>query len=676
MSEFTLKPPQEPPSWSHTPEQILSLAKETIESMHALRTRVAELPRDARSFSAVFIPLAEAEARLETIKDPLTFYQHVSPSKELRDASTAAEGLFRDAAVEESMRVDVFNAIQGTADSIQSIEKENNPEAERLVQKMLRDGKRAGLALPQDLKKELSRICLEFLKNFSGENGTIEFSLEELEGIPKDVLSGYKILSGENGATDLYSVSFKAPDIIPVFKFASTPETRRRALAAYDDRLSINEPLFTRAMDLRRRLATLLGYKTWADFVTEDKMVKSADNAFKFLDDVLQRLMPVGIKDKKALLALKKEEHKERGYHYDEQLYAWDYQYYIRKFTEKTLSLDDSLIREYFPVAVVVRSILNIYQDLLGVKFQEMQGETWHPDVQLFSVWDNDAKDKKDFLGYCYLDILPRGSKFPHAAVWHLIPGYEISPNGDRQYPVCAIVANVAKDTPDRPALMRHSEVVTFFHEMGHVFHGLLSRTRFSRFHGTAVANDFVEAPSKMLENWCWEPRVLKKMSSHYKTKEPLSDDLIDKLTQGRNTNVGLFYLRQGFFGMFDLRAHTSQAEENYMALWNNLRQEISLLQNDEKFVCGQGAFGHLFGGYEAGYYGYMYALVFATDMYRTVFKENPLDPKLGKLYRDKILLPGGSRDEAESLMDFLGREPTSDAFLEDLLGMKPFTTS
>ena len=220
---------------------------------------------------------------------------------------------------------------------------------------------------------------------------------------------------------------------------------------------------------------------------------------------------------------MKKKEHEEKGLPFDGEFYLWDYRYYDRKFIETSLDLDDMLVKEYFPVTVVVPAILEIYQKLLGVKFEERKGETWHPgtlalciylpvigitssllsEVQQFAVWEQDAKDETDFLGYCYLDLFPRGmfpvpmsplgcavptlppaSKYSHAAVWPLLAGHDLSA-GKRGYPIAAMVANLAKPTPNKPALMRHDDVVTFFHEMGHVFHGLLSRTKFARFHGT-----------------------------------------------------------------------------------------------------------------------------------------------------------------------------------------------
>lgn len=242
--------------------------------------------------------------------------------------------------------------------------------------------------------------------------------------------------------------------------------------------------------------------------------------ALQFLDDLEKKLKPVGIKDRETLLALKQKDHTERGLPFDGNFYIWDYRFYDRKYIESSLDLDDMLVKEYFPVSVVVPAIITIYQNLLGVRFETINGSTWHPgmflpgsymcghrtltiDVQQYSVWEKDATDESGFIGYCYLDLFPRGkidlfglcsnccylltclteSKYSHAAVWPIFSGYSL-PNGKRSYPLAAMVANLAKSTPDKPALMRHDDVVTFFHEMGHVFHGLLSRTRFARFHG------------------------------------------------------------------------------------------------------------------------------------------------------------------------------------------------
>ncbi|KAI6016480.1 hypothetical protein BKA83DRAFT_4336729 [Pisolithus microcarpus] len=679
----SLTPPQNPPRWDHTPEEVVRLMKDAITKYKSVSDEVAALPSIECNFNTA--RLADAEARFDVVAEPLTFYQNVAMSKELRDSSTQAEQLQRDFGVEESMRLDVFQAKIAAEKNLHETGafEELTSEQQRLVKKMVLDGKRAGLALPEEdrtqlmaLQKELSQVVVEFMRNFNEEDGHVTFTRDELEGVPEDVTSGYT--KRAEGDKEVYDVTFKTPDIFPVFRFAVSPTTRQKAYDAHESRLAINVPLLERALDLRRRIASVLGYKTWADYVTEVKMVKTGDFAQTFVDDLEAKLRPVGIKEREILLALKKDEHEKHGFPFDGEFYIWDYRkaffrwlhrYYDRLLVEKTLSLDDSVVKEYFPVSVVIPTILSIYQNLLGVKFVEITGEkkTFGIPVQQYAVWERDANDDPAFVGYCYLDLFPRTAKYSHAAVWGLLPGYDF-PSGDRHYPLTAMVANLAKPTPERPALMRHDDVTTFFHEMGHVFHGLLSRTQYSRFHGTAVARDFVEAPSQMLENWCWERKVLEKMSSHYENQVPLSPDLIEKIIQSRYVNVGLFYLRQLFFAKFDLKVHTDTEPTDYTKLWTEMRERISLVKSGEP-KPGQGSFGHIVGGYDAGYYGYTYSLVFAADMYRTVFKRDPLDPMLGQLYRSKILLPGGSRDEMVSLEDFLGRPPNSEAFLDEIFG-------
>ncbi|RDB18055.1 Thimet oligopeptidase [Hypsizygus marmoreus] len=674
---MSLNPPQPPLAWNHTAEDITRLTNELIAENRAKQDEVGALaPKDC-NFASVFVALANADARFNAGLEPLAFYQNVSPSKELRDSSNAAEALARQFGIESSMRLDVYQAKVAAQKNLKESGDWDKllPEEQRLVDKMILDGTRAGLALPEEertqltaLKKELSQVCLDFNKNFNEENGVITFTEEELKGVPKDVLSGYT--KRVEGSKEVYDVTYKTPDFIPIFKFAENPETRRRTQEGYDSRLAVNVPILGKALDLRRQIAKILGYETWADYITEEKMVKSGKGVDDFLNDLEVKLRPIGIKNREVLLALKKQEHEAKGLPFDGEFYIWDYRYYDRKYVEESLDLDDSLVKEYFPVSVVVPTILSIYQNLLGVRFEEIQGTTWHPEVQQFAVWEKDAKDESGFVGYCYLDLFPREAKYSHAAVWPLVPGYELS-DGKRNYPIAAMVANLAKPTPDKPALMRHDDVVTFFHEMGHIFHELLSRTKFSRFHGTSVALDFGEAPSQMLENWCWEPKVLEQMSSHYETQKPLSPELIEKIVKSRYVNVGLFYLRQLFFAKFDLKVHTDKESADYTYLWNTLREKVSLLKG-LTHTPGQGSFGHITGGYDAGYYGYTYSLVFAADMYATIFKADPLDPARGQRYRDKILRVGSSRDETDSLEDFLGRPPNSDAFLKELFGTLP----
>lgn len=260
-------------------------------------------------------------------------------------------------------------------------------------------------------------------------------------------------------------------------------------------------------------------------------------------------------------------------------------------------------------------------------------------------------------------------------------------------------MCNFTKPTPKKPSLLKHDEVVTLFHELGHGIHDLVSKTIWSRFHGTNTVRDFVEAPSQMLENWCWTPSQLKSLSKHYSTLSPdyltgwreqagenvaappaeqIPDEVIANLIRTKHVNEALFNLRQLHFGIFDMTIHQAESQEKIKQLpisttYNQLRKQITLMDGPESIGMGdewghgEATFGHLIGGYDAGYYGYLSSQVYSTDMFYTVFKSDPMDPAAGRRYRYTVLEKGGSRDEMQSLTEFLGREPKTDAFYKDM---------
>jgi metallopeptidase MepB len=320
---------------------------------------------------------------------------------------------------------------------------------------------------------------------------------------------------------------------------------------------------------------------------------------------------------------------------------------------EKDYSFDQQLIAEWFPLQNTINGMLKIFEELFGLEFVEVTGEdrasiastgqgndiVWHEDVQIFSVW-NDESEGSGFVGYLYLDLFPREGKYGHAANFNLQPGF-IDKDGNRRFPATALVCNFTKPQLKKPSLLKHDEVVTLFHELGHGIHNLVSRTIYSRFHGTSVARDFVEAPSQMLENWCWTASQLRALSKHYTTLSPeylsgwqeaqasngktdtekpsehIPDDIIDNLIRTKNVNGALFNLRQLHFGIFDMTVHEPKSHADIEALpisatYNRLRQEITQLDGPEvlgegsEWAHGQATFGHLMGGYDAGYYGYL----------------------------------------------------------------------
>ena len=310
--------------------------------------------------------------------------------------------------------------------------------------------------------------------------------------------------------------------------------------------------------------------------------------------------------------------------------------------------------------------MLGVYQKLLGLKFRKIEdAQPWHPDVKLYEITDAAGGEP---IAYFYMDLFPREGKYKHAAAFSLLTGRAL-PDGHYQRPVSSIVANFNKPAKDRPSLLTHDEVETFFHEFGHIMHQTLTKARFSRFAGSATARDFVEAPSQMLENWVWDASVLQSLSGHYQDRsKKLPKEFLDKMLAAKNVNSGLVNLRQLLFGSVDQNYHGTPPSDT-TATYARLARDITMIPTSEG-THPEASFGHLM-GYDAGYYGYLWSKVYAEDMFSKFKAEGVLNPVLGRRYRTEILERGSSRDEMDSLKAFLGREPNEDAFLESI-GLKP----
>ncbi|KAI0484846.1 Metalloprotease [Xylariaceae sp. FL0804] len=690
-------PPQAPPTFTGTKESIVDDAKALCSSTRSLLDNiVTEGSADKATFASVIAPMIQDEDDSQLSARILGFYQYVSADAELRNASTEAEKLMDDFSIECSMREDVYKLVEAAFQAQESKEPDLDPESLRLLEKERKSYIRNGLGLPQgpqrdrfkEIKKRLSMIGIEFQKNLNEEDGGLWLTKEELDGVPSDVIDGLEKGSGENEGK--VKVSFKYPSLFPTLKFAKDPETRKKLFIANENKCNQNTPLFKEAILLRDEAARMLGYPNHAAFRIENKMAKTPQTVNTFLSDLRARLKAGGEKEKDHLLELKKKDEGSRGIKSDGNYYLWDHRFYDRLMVETEYSIDETKIAEYFPVQSSIQGMLHIFEEIFGLVFVELGQEerqklsptgksqdiSWHEDVIIFSVW-NDASEGDDFVGYLYLDLHPRTGKYGHAANFSLQPGY-LKKDGSRRYPATALVCNFSKPTETKPSLLKHEEVVTLFHELGHGIHDLAGRTKYSRFHGTSVVRDFVEAPSQMLENWCWTPSQLKSLSNHYKTGEKIPDDLIEKLISTKHVNDALFNLRQLHFGIFDMTVHTppSHAElekMDFSAVYNDLRAQLAGLSGPEAlgqgstWGHGQATFGHLIGGYDAGYYGYLSSEVYSADMFYSSFKKNPMDGKEGRRYRHTVLERGGSQEEMETLKQFLGREPSSDAFYAEL---------
>jgi metallopeptidase MepB len=619
-------PPQAPPLFTGTASSIIKDTKRLIELSRSVQDQiVANVKPEDATFENVVLPMANDENEISLESHILGFYQSVSASQELRNSSTEAEKLFDDFSIESSMREDVFKRVEAALHKTEKLD----PESRRLVEKDYKNYIRNGLGIHEgprrdrfkEIKMRLSQLSIIFQKNLNEENGGIWFTKKELDGVPDDVVSGLK--EGEGEHEGKVWLSFKYPDLIPTLKYATNSATRKKVFIHNENKLNQNVPLFREIILLRDEAARLLGYANHAAFKIEDKMAKDPETVDEFLGDLRKRLTPGGAQDKNTLIALKEKDHKDRGLESDGRLYLWDNRFYDRMLLERDYSLDHEKLAEYFPLQHCIRGMLEIFEQLFGLVFVEITGSdrassspsgksediVWHPDVQLFSVWDDEGEGS-EFVGYLYLDLHPREGKYGHAANFNIQPGF-IDENGKRRYPATALVCNFSKPTPKKPSLLKHDEVVTLFHELGHGIHDLVSKTIYSRFHGTSTVRDFVEAPSQMLENWCWTPSQLKALSQHYSALSPeyeaawqerakgeskpdarLPDELIENLIKAKHVNDAMFNLRQLHFGIFDMTVHepaTHAEAEVFMLtqLYNKLRHEITELDGPE--VDGEG---------------------------------------------------------------------------------------
>lgn len=615
------KPPQAPPLFTGTVPTIIEDTKRLIELSRRVQDDiVASVEPDGATFDNVMKPMATDENLMSLESHILCFYQAVSSSQDLRNVSTEAEKLFDDFAIESSMREDVYKLVKATLEKGEKLE----PESQRLLEKEHKSYIRNGLGIPAGperdrfkfIKKRLSQIAIVFQKNLNEENGGIWFTPEELDGVPSDVISGLEKGEGENQGK--VKLSFKYPDLFPTLKYATNAATRKKVFIDNENKLNQNVPLFREAILLRDEAARLLGYPNHAAFKIEDKMAKTPKTVNDFLGDLRHRLAPGGVEEKKVLLQLKEQDVKSRAVDFDHRFYLWDNRFYDRMLLEKEYSLDQEKLAEYFPLETSISGMLGIFEQLFGLVFIEVTGSdrssisptgkgddiVWHPDVKVFSVWDDEGEGS-GFVGYLYLDLHPREGKYGHAANFNLQPGF-IGQDGKRRYPATALVCNFSKPTPKKPSLLKHDEVVTLFHELGHGIHDLVSRTIYSKYHGTNTVRDFVEAPSQMLENWCWTPSQLKALSHHYSSLSPeyeaawneqqkgkskpdvqLPDELIENLIRTKHVNDALSNLRQLHFGIFDMTVHGPKSHAELEAfkiseLYNDLRKEITQLDGPE----------------------------------------------------------------------------------------------
>ena len=581
----------------------------------------------------------------------------VHPDLEVRTAGLEAEERLTKWTSDLAFREDLYAAVSAyaaTDDAATLIGLE-----ERSLDFVLRDFRRSGQTLEPAKRAELRTLRLRlvelqvaFQRNINEWKDYIEVTAADLDGMTADYIG--RLAEGETPGTRRVSLDY--PEYLPFME-----EARRRDLRAalqhkfYNVAAAENSPILEEAVSIRRRIADLLGYATWADYAMEIKMADPGT-----VDDFYAGIVP-GLTEKgRAELAALQE--LLAADHPGADVQAWDWAYYDTEQRKAEYGVDPNVVAEYFPLEDVLAGLFDITGEVLGVEYRQVpDADAWHEDVALYEIRD---RERDTAVAYVYADLFPREGKYGHAACFGLRGGRAL-PDGSYRKPIAAIVANVTKPGADTPSLLKHSEAVTLFHEFGHVLHYCLTEVAHPRFAGFQTEWDFVEAPSQIMENWMWEPDVLARFARHYETGAPIPPDLVRQLVAARDQNVGLKMLRQVFFGKLDLALHAAAGPVDVDAAYRRAF-EYTLLPFPES-TRFPASFGHIMGGYDAGYYGYLWARVFGDDMFSEFVAGGVLDPGIGRRYRKEILATGSSRDAGEHLEAFLGRPPSTAAFMARL---------
>ncbi|HHC08341.1 MAG TPA: hypothetical protein ENK55_06460 [Actinobacteria bacterium] len=583
------------------------------------------------------------------------FLARAHPDPEIRVAAAKAEEELNQWSTGVVFRDDVAAAVRAVAATEEARRLEG--ERARSLAFWLRDLRRAGHELPpadrerlEELQRRLVELQIAFGRNLDEWEDHLDVPKDRLAGMPEDYLE--RLAPGDEPGT--YRITMAYPDYLPYLDEGPDRELRRELQHRFWNRAAKeNTEILAEAVSIRREIARLLGRPTWAHHAMEPKMA-DPEAVAAFYDRLVEPLTRRARRELAALAELAAAD----GI---DELRSWDWSYYDT-LQKRELGVEPSEVAAYLPLERVVEALFEITSSVFGIDYVPIPDpRAWHDDVTLWGIVE--LGDDEPFA-YFYMDLFPREGKFGHAACFPLAHG-GVDADGRRRRPVAAILANFTKPTATNPSLLKHDEAVTLFHEFGHVLHHCLARTELARFGAFATEWDFVEAPSQIMEHWMWEPTVLRRIGRHHETGRPMPDELVERLVATRDHNVALKTLRQIFLGELDLALHgvddPPHPDDAYRATWPR-----TLLPFHEG-TSFPASFGHLMGGYDAGYYGYLWARVFGDDMFSVFAAVDPLDPEVGRRYRAEVLEPGASRDAIEHLRAFLGRDPSPEAFLRRL---------
>lgn len=641
-------------TFAYKPSEIQTVCDSQRKILFSSLDTIATVGPSDATFENSIAKIELAITELNNVMNPITFLKYTSDNEEVRASADQCELAVQQMFVDIFVREDLFRLLQVVKTKKLNLDSDSSFLLDEYISSFQRNG--LELSEPErkvfvEKKKRLVALESEFSKNLVEWEDALAVDEGDLDGLSENYRKTLK-----KDANGKFLVTLDYPHYYPFMENAKSASARKQLEEKFYRRGGVaNKDLLDQAIGLRRELSGMLGFPTHAAFVLTKRMAKEPEQVFSFLSRLKDKLIPKGKADLAELERLKLEM---TGV--NEPIKSYDWRYFENQLKKQKFQVDHELIRQYFPLDVVLKGMFEIYETLLGVTFKVASGApVWHSSVRLFKV----IRDGR-VVAHFYMDLFPRDGKYGHAAAFTLVSGYQ-KPDGSYQGPVSSIVANFTAPTEDSPSLLEHQEVETLFHEFGHIMHQVLTTARYALYSGTAVKNDFVEAPSQMLENWVWHQDSLGKLSGHYQTNEKLPQALLERLIAAKLANSGIRYLRQLSFALIDMTYHTAESFDS-TEVYRRLSEQVMLIPIPVN-TYPQASFGHLMGGYDSGYYGYLWSEVYAQDMFSRFENEGLLNAKTGRDYRTWILEPGGLKDPFELIRGFLGREPNEEAFLKSI---------
>ena len=601
-----------------------------------------ELIKDLKASSEVKLNnFNDMESMIYDLSGRVSFLGDVHPDEKIRDFGNEADSKIQNFALE------IFND-SALYEKYNDIDILNLDEEDLSFHKDLGlDFKDAGHGLSAEKKerlieieKKLIELGISFSENIAKDKTELMFLENELKGLSQNELQNLR-KEGSN-----FVITMAYPDINAVSENCSVRKTREVVWKAFNNRsVKENSPILEEAVVLRNEKAKLFGFNTWSEYRLQNRMAKGPSNVSSMYEELIPKLQKAADKEKNELVIdnIKIND-----------IAPWDIRYFVSAERAKVSNVENSELKKYFYIHDVKNEMFKVCEEVFDLKIKrESNHNAWHDDVELWSLWEKDGPQ----LAYFYLDLHPRDGKFTHAAV------FDISSGGTerQELPVCSMVANFPNpNTGD--GLMTFDEVETLFHEFGHVLHNGIGKSKYTRFVGANCEWDFVEAPSQIMEHWVWKVECLTRISKHVETGESLSEEVCTKLNRSKNIGVSLLTLRQVSFGLADQHLHGNNFDDSLIEVEQTSQKVTTLTYPDD--INHLAAFGHLLGGYDAAYYGYLWAEIIGDDLFSRFENEGVLSNEVGVEYKNKILKPGGTIPAENMVKNFLGRKWNDHAFL------------